>query len=125
METNRVKPDSVYHSLMTPRTIDLIGGPGKFQEELENLIQLSPPLEKRYPLILQFLGEPWDHDVYIWEEPLWQGHPRGDILRCCWTKCKLEVAHRKDTPTSQVYDGELVKTYGEPTQLRVTLFTES
>jgi hypothetical protein len=110
---------------MTPRTIDLVGGPDKFQEELEDLIRLSMPLERRYPLVLQFLGDPWDYEVYVWEEPLWNGTPRGDIIHCCWTKCRLEVAHRKDTPQDQVYNGELVKTYGEPAQLRVTLFTET
>ena len=125
METDPVKPDSVYHCPMTPRTIDLVGGPGKFQEELEDLIRLSMPLERRYPLVLQFLGAPWDYEVYTWEEPLWKDTPRGDIIRCCWTKCRLDVAHRNDIPTRQVYDGGLVKTYGEPTQLRVTLFTES
>lgn len=110
---------------MTPRTIDLVGGPDKFQEELEDLIRLSPPLEKHYPLVLQFLGTPWEGDTYIWEEPLFNGSPRGDIIRCCWTKCRIEVAHRNNLPHSQIYDGGLVKTYGEPSHLRVTLFTES
>ena len=40
-------------------------------------------------------------------------------------KCRIEVCRRLTGNIAQAYNKELVEKYGEPTQLRVTLFTES
>jgi hypothetical protein len=119
-------------AFMIPKTYNLIEAPlrdfknalnvNRLQERLGSLLEDNKPLEVGYPIILQFLGTPWDRDTYTWGEPLYMGRVRNDIVNLCWTQCRLNTALIEGYNTDSAYNGELVQSLGPCRGICVTLF---
>jgi hypothetical protein len=113
--------DTLYEKPITKPKINV----EQLQNCLKSLLEDNKPLEIGYPIILQFLGAPWDRDAYIWEKPIYIGGVRRDIVTLCWIKCRLNTAITKEYPSVSVYNGDLVLAFGAPRGIRVTLFKQS
>ncbi len=113
--------DTLYDEPITKHTLNT----EQLQNCLNSLLEDNKPLEIVYPIIIQFLGDPWDKDTYIWEGPLYMGIVRTDIIALCWTKCRLNTAVAEKYPRISVYNGNLVLSFGAPRGIRVTLFKQS
>jgi hypothetical protein len=97
----------------------------RYQADLVAMATTLMPLEIGYPIILQFLGDPWDRDTYVFEKPLFMGAVRNDIIRLSWTKCCLDTALKELHSRESYYNGELFLAFHECLGIRVTLFQGS